>query len=58
MLTGGHVETELIETIVALPDDAKIKQQTLQTLNMKQNELLLKFAETAKKLEGNKNKEI
>ena len=41
MLTGGNIETELIETIIALPDEVQIKQQTLQTLNKKQ-ELLLK----------------
>lgn len=51
MLTGGNIETELVETIIALPDEAKIKQQTLQTLNLKQNELLMRFAEQTKRIE-------
>jgi len=57
MLTQNSIDTELIETIVALPDDVKIKQQTLQTLNMKQNEILLKLAETAKTIEKKIDKE-
>jgi hypothetical protein len=57
MLTQGNVDTELVETIVALPDDIKIKQQTLQTLNMKQNEILLKMAENAKRIEEKLKKE-
>jgi hypothetical protein len=57
MLTQNSIDTELIETIVALPDDVKIKQQTLQTLNVKQNEILLKLAETAKRLETKIDKE-
>jgi hypothetical protein len=57
MLTQGNVDTELVETIVALPDDIKIKQQTLQTLNMKQNEILLRMADNAKKIEEKLKKE-
>ena len=57
MLTQNSIDTELIETIVALPDDVKIKQQTLQTLNVKQNEILHKLAETAKRLETKIDKE-
>lgn len=57
MLTQNSIDTELIETIVALPDDVKIKQQTLQTLNVKQNEILLKLAETAKRIETKIDKE-
>jgi len=57
MLTQNTIDVDLIETIVALPDDLKIKQQTLQTLNLKQNEILVKLAETAKKLESKNLKE-
>ena len=57
MLTQGSVDAELVETIVALPDDIKIKQQTLQTLNMKQNEILMKLAENAKRIEEKLKKE-
>lgn len=52
MLTQNNIDVDLIETIVALPDEVKIKQQTLQTLNLKQNEILMKLAETAKRLES------
>jgi len=57
MLTQNTIDVDLIETIVALPDELKIKQQTLQTLNLKQNEILMKLAETAKKLESKHLKE-
>jgi hypothetical protein len=57
MLTQNTIDVDLIETIVALPDDLKIKQQTLQTLNLKQNEILVKLSETAKKLESKNLKE-
>ena len=46
MLTQNVIEPELIETIVALPDDVQIKRQTLQTLTLKQNHLLQQLAES------------
>lgn len=54
MLTQNTVDAELIETIVALPDEVNIKKQTLQTLTFKQNQLLQQFAESAKKIGGGK----
>lgn len=51
ILTQGSIDSEIVETIIALPDDVKIKQQTLQTLNLKQNELLQKITDTTKKFE-------
>jgi hypothetical protein len=54
MLTQNHLDSDLIETIVALPDDVQIKKQTLQTLTFKQNQMLQQLAEAAKKLEINK----
>jgi hypothetical protein len=51
ILTQGSIDSEIVETIIALPDDVKIKQQTLQTLNLKQNEQLQKITDTAKKFE-------
>ena len=39
MLTGGQLDTELIETVVALPDDMHIKQQILQTLNIRHSQM-------------------
>ena len=50
MLTQNHIDSELIETSVALPDDVQIKKQTLQTLTFKQNQLLQQFTETTKKI--------
>jgi hypothetical protein len=57
MLTRQNVDTELIETIMALPDDMDIKKQTLHTLTLKQQEIIHQLNETAKKLDiqkGNK----
>jgi hypothetical protein len=56
MLTNSSIDTDLIETIVALPDEVPIKKQTLQNLNMKQNEMLQKLNQVAKKIEE-KNRE-
>lgn len=39
MLTGGQLDTELIETVIALPDDMHIKQQILQTLNIRHSQM-------------------
>jgi hypothetical protein len=51
MLTQNTIDSELIETIVALPDDVQIKKQTLQTLTFKHNQLLQQFSETTKKID-------
>jgi hypothetical protein len=56
MLTNSSIDTDLIETIVALPDEVPIKKQTLQNLNMRQNEMLQKLNQVAKKIEE-KNRE-
>lgn len=50
MLLGGQLDTELIETVVSLPDDVQIKKQILNTLS-------LKHAQIIKNLEQNKEKE-
>lgn len=50
MLTQNSIDVELIETIVALPDEVQIKKQTLQTLTFKQNQLLQQLTENSKKI--------
>ena len=50
MLTQNSVDAELVETIVALPDEVQIKKQTLQTLTFKQNQLLQQLTENSKKM--------
>jgi len=58
MLTKQIVETDIIETIMALPDDMEIKKQTINTLALKQQEIIHQLNETARKLEIQKeNKE-
>lgn len=50
MLTQNSIDSELVETIVALPDEVQIKKQTLQTLTFKQNQLLQQLTENSKKV--------
>jgi hypothetical protein len=57
MLTQNTIDSELIETIVALPNDLPIKKHTLQNLNIKQEQMLQQLREAAKKLEGQASKE-
>ena len=49
MLMQSHVDTELIETVLALPDDIPIKEQTLKNLDMRHKQMveMKKHAETA-----------
>jgi len=51
LLTQNKIDTELIETIIALPDDVPIKQQTLQNLTARQEHLM---AEMQKLVDQNK----
>jgi len=57
MLTSGHIDSELIETVVALPEETPIKKQTLQTLNMKQAQILQQFKEMAQKIDKKESRE-
>lgn len=45
MLNSGQVDTELLETIMALPDDVEIKQKTIQTLQLRQQMILKQIQE-------------
>lgn len=49
MLMQSHVDTELIETVLALPDDMPIKEQTLKNLDVRHKQMvdMKKQAETA-----------
>lgn len=49
MLMQSHVDTELIETVLALPDDIPIKEQTLKNLDMRHKQMveMKKHTETA-----------
>jgi hypothetical protein len=57
MLTSGHIDSELIETVVALPEETPIKKQTLQTLNMEQAQILQQFKEMAQKIDKKESRE-
>jgi hypothetical protein len=51
MLTQNQLDTELIETIIALPDDMPIKQQTLGTLEIQKKAMIQQFQENMKMVE-------
>lgn len=56
MLSSNQLDTELIETIIALPDDMLIKKQTLGTLHLRHANMVRQLKETVKdneKLEEN-----
>lgn len=55
MLVNNQLDTELVETIVALPDDIPIKKQAMQTLQVRHAHMLQALTSTAKNLEGRKN---
>jgi hypothetical protein len=52
MLLGGQLESELVETIVALPDDMNIKKQVLNTLTLRHEQLVKKIEENKGKING------
>lgn len=53
LLSGGSIDNELIETIVALPDDMTIKKQVINTLTLRQEQIVKKIEENKGKLNGN-----
>jgi hypothetical protein len=53
MLSGGQIESDLIETIVALPDDMNIKKQMIKTLAFRQEQIVKKLEENRGKINGN-----
>lgn len=55
MLTNNQLDIDLVETIVALPDDIPVKQQALNTLQVRHAHMLQVMNDTLKKLEAKKN---
>lgn len=55
ILLENHIDTELVETVLSLPDDIPIKQQVLSKLNNLQSNIL-KLQNDFKKIEGNNGK--
>jgi hypothetical protein len=51
MLTSNQLDMEMVETIVALPDDMPIKKQILNTLNLRHVSLMKQLQETASQIE-------
>lgn len=55
LIMNSGIDTELIETVLALPDQVPIKQQTLKSLDMKHEQVMrLAEAEKLKLVAGNK----
>lgn len=53
MLSGGQLDSDLVETIMALPDDMTLKKQVLNNLNVRMNQIVKKIEEDKKEINGN-----
>jgi len=51
MLMQSHVDTELIETVLSLPDDVPIKMQTIKNLDNRHQQMLEMKNQTEKELQ-------
>ena len=51
MLTHNQLDTELVETIVALPDDMAIKKQALGTLELRHTNMVHQLKSTMQHIE-------
>lgn len=49
LLTNSQLDVELIETIVALPDDTPIKQQALNTLSIRHDQMIEQLSQRIEK---------
>ena len=54
MLTHNQMDTELIETIVSLPDDMPLKNKTLNTLSLRHANMVKQLKETMSNIEQKK----
>lgn len=54
MLTHNQMDTELIETIISLPDDMPLKNKTLNTLSLRHANMVQQLKETMSNIEQNK----
>lgn len=55
MLSSNQLDMELVETIVALPDDIPIKKQALNMLSVRHNHMVQALSSTAAKMIEGKN---
>lgn len=52
MLTHGQLDTEMVETIMALPDDVPVKKQSIATLNARHASMVKQLKETMQFVEN------
>lgn len=57
MLTHNQLDTELVETIIALPDDMPIKKQTLGTLELRHANMVNQLKLTMQNIKTNEEKQ-
>jgi hypothetical protein len=57
MLTNNQLDTELIETIIALPDDMPIKKQTLGTLELRHASMVNQLKLTMQNIKTHEEKQ-
>lgn len=57
MLTHNNIDTELVETIVSLPDELPIKKQTLTTLSLRHASMVKQLKDTMNHLESSEKKQ-
>ena len=57
MLTHNQLDVEMVETIIALPDDMPIKKQTLGTLQLRHVNMINQLKSTMSHIETVENKE-
>jgi hypothetical protein len=56
MLMQSHVDTELIETVLSLPDDVPIKMQTIKNLDNRHQQMLEMKNQTERELQKKQEK--
>jgi len=56
MLMQSHVDTELIETVLSLPDDVPIKMQTIKNLDNRHQQMLEIKNQTERELQKKQEK--
>lgn len=52
MLTSNHLDSDIVETIISLPDDVPLKKQTLSTLNIRHAQMIQQMKDSIGKIEG------
>jgi len=54
MLTGGQLDTELVETVIALPDEIELKKQVLNTLSVRRSQMVKAMEQTVTGIDKSK----